>query len=144
MPILLPTVNNERRQWGQCPQFRIPSHVSFIPNHQFSQKSKIFLLRLPWNDCPHTPEVYVAQTGGSHCLLTRSGEKTAAFAFHSHMMRVGPLCPVEPAGLFRDSWPPLCHGLWESFTGWWLHLAKSHTSSLPGRAVVVPGHLGII
>ena len=63
MPILLPTVNNERRQWKQHPQFRIPSHTSFIPNHQLGQKSKIFLLRLPCNRCPHTPEVYVAQTG---------------------------------------------------------------------------------
>lgn len=92
MPILLPTVNNERKQWEQCPQFRIPSHASFIPNHQFGQKSKIFLLRLPCNYCPHTSEVYVAQTGGTRGLLTRSGEKTAAFAFHSHMMRAGPLC----------------------------------------------------
>ena len=124
MPILLPTVNNERRQRKQRPQFRIPSHASFIPNHQFGQKSKIFLLRFPWNGFPHTPEIYVAQTGDARGLLNRSGEKTTVFASHSRMMRVGPLCPVEPSGLFRDIWPQPHHGLWESFTGRWLHLAN--------------------
>ena len=111
MSILLPTVNNERRQWKQRPQFRIPSHASFIPNHQLGQKSKIFLLRLPCNRCPHTPEVYVAQTGMPLAFSTAQARK--------------PL-PLPPTA-HDESWPSVSRG------ACWL--VQGHLASAPSWAV---------
>ena len=89
-------------------------YISFITLHQLSRTFKMSVWELPFPPLSPNSRLSTALEGDAGAS---SPGWVAAFVFHRHAVRAGPLClPVEPAGPFRDVWPQLRHGLEAPFS----------------------------